>query len=478
MINNQNNTNQNAKVALNKAKSLLDTTNNLLSKKANDDLENKSKVKSNFADEYNTISTPATVTPDKKTVISESADNRIKIENSKDTDIKIDFIQHNSEFYFMNKSENETTLSNKTTNYSSNSFTTKKKDLDFDEFEDTKEPFSPKCVSNTSNTTNSDSNNGSSSWVWWLLAVGIIGWIVIQSNTASSSSSKVSYSSPSQQNYSSGIQSNNYSKTTSATSNYKTVYSLTINTTPYDTKVRILNIKPKYQHGIKLEKGSYHIEVSKDGYETIDQWISLNQDMIYTAELNKIFQNTINLASFDCAKAVSKVENMICTDTEISALDVHMAGLYKNILDSVSDKESIKVQQRNWINIRNECNDYLCLKQRYKEHISKLELIKENISSIVVGLYKYLSNTTEGTLRITQIGNKIKFEIVTINKKIGSICDLSGVAELNGVNTYYKNGEFEIDIMFSSGKAKVSTVNSRYYCGVGVMMDGDYVIKK
>lgn len=97
MINNQNNTNQNAKVALNKAKSLLDTTNNLLSKKANDDLENKSKVKSNFADEDNTISTPATVTPDKKTVISESADNTIKVEDSKDTDIKIDFIHHNGE---------------------------------------------------------------------------------------------------------------------------------------------------------------------------------------------------------------------------------------------------------------------------------------------------------------------------------------------------------------------------------------------
>ena len=51
MINNKNNTNKNAKVALNKAKSLLDTTNNLLSKKANDDLENKFELKSNFADE-------------------------------------------------------------------------------------------------------------------------------------------------------------------------------------------------------------------------------------------------------------------------------------------------------------------------------------------------------------------------------------------------------------------------------------------
>lgn len=96
MTNNQNNTNQNAKLALNKAKSLLDTTNNLLSKKANDDLENKFELKSNFADEDNSIANPATVTLDKKTAISgRSADNTIKVEDSNDTDIKIDFVRHN-----------------------------------------------------------------------------------------------------------------------------------------------------------------------------------------------------------------------------------------------------------------------------------------------------------------------------------------------------------------------------------------------
>ena len=89
------------------------------------------------------------------------------------------------------------------------------------------------------------------------------------------------------------------SSTAASNQNYKTVYSLTINTTPYDAKVRILNIQPKYQHGIKLEKGSYHIEVSKDGYETIKQWISLNQNMAYTAELKKISTNNTYSTSPD-----------------------------------------------------------------------------------------------------------------------------------------------------------------------------------
>jgi len=72
---NQNNTNQNAKVALKKAKDLLDTTNSLLSKKADDDLKSKSQIKSNFFDEINST---------------------IKSQDSKDSDIKIDLIRHNN----------------------------------------------------------------------------------------------------------------------------------------------------------------------------------------------------------------------------------------------------------------------------------------------------------------------------------------------------------------------------------------------
>ncbi|MCT7433795.1 PEGA domain-containing protein, partial [Aliarcobacter cryaerophilus] len=102
-----------------------------------------------------------------------------------------------------------------------------------------------------------------------------------------------------------------FSKSSAATSNqnYKTVYSLTINTTPYDAKVRILNIQPKYQHGIKLEKGSYHIEVSKDGYETIKQWISLDKDMTYAVELNKVLKNTAASNSSNSTQNYQKSES-------------------------------------------------------------------------------------------------------------------------------------------------------------------------
>ncbi|MFT6269490.1 MAG: serine/threonine-protein kinase [Alphaproteobacteria bacterium] len=51
---------------------------------------------------------------------------------------------------------------------------------------------------------------------------------------------------------------------------------LTINTTPADATVQILNIEPSYQRGIQLEMGQYNIRVSKTGYVTQNHTISLS----------------------------------------------------------------------------------------------------------------------------------------------------------------------------------------------------------
>ncbi len=65
---------------------------------------------------------------------------------------------------------------------------------------------------------------------------------------------------------------------------------------PADSRIRILNIKPKYEHGIKLPSGKYHIEVSATGYHTSQQWISLGAEEIKKININlEPKKNKINL---------------------------------------------------------------------------------------------------------------------------------------------------------------------------------------
>lgn len=52
-------------------------------------------------------------------------------------------------------------------------------------------------------------------------------------------------------------------------------YKLRIEMTPDDATVRILNIKPRYQADMLLERGSYHIEVSATDYHSESFWLRL-----------------------------------------------------------------------------------------------------------------------------------------------------------------------------------------------------------
>jgi hypothetical protein len=65
--------------------------------------------------------------------------------------------------------------------------------------------------------------------------------------------------------------------------------SLTVQPIPPDARVRILNIGARYQPGIRLGPGRYHIEVSKPGYATQLQWAEIADEnlnlMIVLAKL-------------------------------------------------------------------------------------------------------------------------------------------------------------------------------------------------
>lgn len=69
--------------------------------------------------------------------------------------------------------------------------------------------------------------------------------------------------------------------------------------------------------------------------------------------------------SFDCSKASSKVEKLICSDKNLSDTDAMLAEDYK-ALQATSDDKGVKQRQLAWLkNVRNACNDVACLQKAY-----------------------------------------------------------------------------------------------------------------
>jgi uncharacterized protein len=76
-------------------------------------------------------------------------------------------------------------------------------------------------------------------------------------------------------------------------------------------------------------------------------------------------------ASFDCAKAASVIEKLICADDQLSKLDERVAEAYKKLLPL--DPSAWRSRQHAWLtHERNRCSDAPCLKTAYERRLDYL----------------------------------------------------------------------------------------------------------
>jgi uncharacterized protein len=85
----------------------------------------------------------------------------------------------------------------------------------------------------------------------------------------------------------------------------------------------------------------------------------------------------VHAASFDCGKATTDVEKIICGDDELSKRDDSLSEAYQEALKSEARKtqpeDKIIESQRQWLKkVRNRCQNAACLKKAYETRIREL----------------------------------------------------------------------------------------------------------
>lgn len=82
--------------------------------------------------------------------------------------------------------------------------------------------------------------------------------------------------------------------------------------------------------------------------------------------------------SFDCAKAESEAEQLVCNNNALAALDNRLAVVYAAELAKPGAAKNLAATQRGWVKGRNECwkaeDIQLCIEEAYRTRIAELQI--------------------------------------------------------------------------------------------------------
>jgi uncharacterized protein len=77
-------------------------------------------------------------------------------------------------------------------------------------------------------------------------------------------------------------------------------------------------------------------------------------------------------ASFDCRKATTQLDKLICADSDLSALDSQVAAAYNKVLTISPNKESVISSQKEWLKSRHVNYFVVFLKYKYMARLYTL----------------------------------------------------------------------------------------------------------
>lgn len=106
-------------------------------------------------------------------------------------------------------------------------------------------------------------------------------------------------------------------------------------------------------------------------------------------------------ASFDCSKAQSKVEKLICADAELSKLDEEMAAAYIGAQKGSDSATDVRNAQKRWLRIRDACQDSQCLENTYTQRFTSL-------ASPVLAPFQFFQDETLQEQRKTPVCNDFR----------------------------------------------------------------------
>ena len=192
-------------------------------------------------------------------------------------------------------------------------------------------------------------------------------------------------------------------------------------------------------------------------------------------------------AGFDCGKAHSPMEKLICSNANLSKLDEDLSDAYKQAIASAGSKSTITQWQREWLrsSLVASCRNVQCLETAIATRIDLLRKIAPGSEASskwngkYIRLYRGKEDKDSASLLLIGLsGNRVYISGSAIwlgpNHVIGQV----NVGEIEAIGTL-NNGKVTFDVDGCNGELRLSsagvTVENESGCGGwNVSFIGDY----
>jgi uncharacterized protein len=145
------------------------------------------------------------------------------------------------------------------------------------------------------------------------------------------------------------------------------------------------------------------------------------ENIILGAVFLIIISGNVYAASFDCTKATSEVEKILCRNAELSRLDESLNKAYVKALDQTLFKKRMIKSQRQWLkNERDACKNAECMKKAYKTRIKELDFLS---SQITIYSSEECNHPVVNLARFKPMSEPLKAIVAMYALQIGSCCE-------------------------------------------------------
>jgi uncharacterized protein len=192
-----------------------------------------------------------------------------------------------------------------------------------------------------------------------------------------------------------------------------------------------------------------------------------------------VVPSSASAQSFDCRKATTAVEKMVCGDADLSMLDLQMARAFTDARKSV---DAAAVGQVAWLrDVRNRCVNVDCLTRVHQARIAQLRRLNSAAALSIdrlAGEWRRSGSTRydPASLTITDATpGGFAFELFASSG--AHLGQFEGMAVRNAADAVYQDEETKCEVRFSPGSDYLIVLTSSECSmmgGMGVTFDGEF----